>query len=433
VFKRHLAHSSLALGLISCLALPSRSELFKNLKIDGSIETRSFGIDNETDRNGNADDYRSETRTRLLGGASFDLLDDVHSRVLLRKNNRLHGQGVENVNSVQTALALDNAYVKIDKIFGHVDLTVGRQFYGHDNDLVIYYGVNDDDILSVSSLDLFRADANLGSVAHLTAIGGKINETTPVSATAPPAPTNVNSDTDLFGGEVNSDKLIPMGNLAGYYYTRKIKGAGVTANDTMNIWGLHAAGDILAGLGYDAEYAQNTGRNNSIAATPAYHGNAYSLGLGYKHEYGSPKGAMPIRAHADYGRGSRDFTSVSSGRRYGKIWGEHTSVGPSTALGHGGTGLTDLKVFDAGAGFNCPVTKIGFDLNWYRFMYDHAQANGKSSAGSELDLILSYKHSENVYLEASWARFWVGDALQNAPPTPTSPVTRLGGDLKIKF
>ena len=57
---------------------------------------------------------------------------------------------------------------------------------------------------------------------------------------------------------------------------------------------------------------------------------------------------------------------------------------------------------------------------------------GKTSAGSELDLILSYKHSENVYFEASLARFWVGDALQNVG-TPTSPINRLGGDIKIKF
>ena len=63
-----------------------------------------------------------------------------------------------------------------------------------------------------------------------------------------------------------------------------------------------------------------------------------------------------------------------------------------------------------------------------------------TSAGSELDLILSYKHSENVSFEVNAARFFVGQALQNggviagnAAGTPTSPISRLGADVKIKF
>jgi len=58
---------------------------------------------------------------------------------------------------------LDNAYVKIDKVFGAVDLTIGRQFYGDPNDLVIYFGPQNDDILSVSAVDLFRADASIAN------------------------------------------------------------------------------------------------------------------------------------------------------------------------------------------------------------------------------------------------------------------------------
>src|SRR5258708_17655319 len=108
MFGRKLFSLSLVLALVQSISLPARAELLKNFKTDGSIETRSFGIDNETDRNGNTDDYRGETRTRVMIGASTDLLDDVHARVLLRKNNRLQGQAVENANSVETALAVDN-------------------------------------------------------------------------------------------------------------------------------------------------------------------------------------------------------------------------------------------------------------------------------------------------------------------------------------
>src|SRR5438552_4175920 len=120
---KKLASLSFALALVYSISLPARAELLKNFKTDGSIETKSISIDNETDRNGTVDDYRGETRTRIMAGGAFDLLDDVHARVLLRKNNRLYGQAAENGDGIQTAISVDNAYVKIDKVFKHIDLT----------------------------------------------------------------------------------------------------------------------------------------------------------------------------------------------------------------------------------------------------------------------------------------------------------------------
>src|SRR5258708_508878 len=294
---RKLFSSGLALGLVVSISFPAHADLFKNLKTDGSIETRSFGIDNETDRNGTVDDYRGETRTRVMVGGSFDLLDDVHGRVLLRKNNRLQGQPVENANSVQTALAVDNAYTKIDKVFGNVESTIGRQLYGDPNDFVIYFGPNNDDILSVNSVDLFRADADLMGWAKFEGIAGKTVETTPVSATAPPAPTNVNSDTDLWGVKIMTDKVIPKGGIGVSYYTRMVKKgavAGAPGNNTLNVWDLCVLGDIpmVGGLGYHADYIGNEGRNNTAAGAPGYGGNAYFLGLKFGHDMSG----MPFRA-----------------------------------------------------------------------------------------------------------------------------------------
>lgn len=427
---KKLASLSFALALVYSISLPARAELLKNFKTDGSIEVKTFGIDNETDRNPSVDDYRSDVRTRIQVGGSFDLLDDVHARVQLRKNNRVYGQAAENANSVQTALSVDNAYVKIDKVYKHVDLTMGRQFYGSGDDLNIYFGPLPDDLLSVLAVDVFRADADLNGWAKFTGIAGKTAETTGVSATTPPAASNVNSDTDLYGIDIGSDKLIPKGNAAIAYYTLKTKGAGATENNTLNSLSFKANGDILAGLGYAAQYVQNFGRNNAAAGTPSYHGSAYILGLNFNLAITEK---MPLRAHAEYGRGSADFASISAGKRFGKIWGEHSNVGPSSLNGVGGAGLTNLKVFDAGVGTSCPITGIGIDFNWYRFMYDRALANGNTSIGNELDLILTYKHSENVSLEASAATFQVGNALQNAAGTATSPITRVGADVKIKF
>src|SRR5271157_6010068 len=111
---------------------------------------------------------------------------------------------------------------------------MGRQFYGRSDDLVIYYGVNNDDILSVTSLDAFRADADIMGWAKFQGIAGKLADVGGA----------VNSDTDLWGGELNTDKVVPAGNLAAYYYTLQVKKAAAAlapnvtgGNNTLNVYG----------------------------------------------------------------------------------------------------------------------------------------------------------------------------------------------------
>src|SRR5882762_6648072 len=108
MLAKRLCCSGLALGLVVAITYPVRAELFKNLKTDGSIETRSFGIDNETDRNGATNDYRGETNYRLMFGASFDLLDDVHGHLLLNKN-ALQGSGAGSIETVEASTFFQNA------------------------------------------------------------------------------------------------------------------------------------------------------------------------------------------------------------------------------------------------------------------------------------------------------------------------------------
>jgi hypothetical protein len=425
---RKLFSSSLVLGLVLSFVFPAHADLLKNLKTDGSIETRSFGIDNENDRNGAVDDYRSETNYRVMVGATTDLLDDVHARISLTKN-ALQGSGHGSITSVQGTTFFDNAYFKVDKVFGHVDLTAGRQFYGDSNDLVIYFGPQNDSILSVTSLDAFRADADVMGFAKFHGIAGKIADTGVATTPVPPGPSiaNSNSDTNVWGGELNTDKVVPAANLAAYYYTAQTKkqANAILGNNTLVVYGARLNGDIpmVAGLGYMAEIIQDGGRNNGTAALRAYNGTAWDLGVHYGHDLGT----TPVRAHLEYGQGSANFVSIAPGRRYGIIWGEFTTT--ATDLGY--SGLSNLKVLSAGGGVT-PIAKLGVDLNAYRFRYASTASN-KTSAGTEYDLIVSWKHSDNVSFEVNAADFQVGDANQNAAPTGTNPITELGADVKIKF
>src|ERR1700674_778151 len=111
---KQIASLSFALALVYSISLPARAELLKNLKTDGSIETRSFSIDNETDRNGSTNDYRAETNYRLMLGGSFDLLDDVHGRLLLARTPLQGGTAGSSVETVEATTLFQNANVKID-------------------------------------------------------------------------------------------------------------------------------------------------------------------------------------------------------------------------------------------------------------------------------------------------------------------------------
>jgi hypothetical protein len=434
---RRLSSMVLALAMVLSITLPSRAELFKNFKTEGSLELLTMGVNNGTDRNSAADDYRSEMQTRVMLGGTWDLLDDVHAKLLLRKNNRLYGNSGESTQDVQDNVFLDNAYAKIDKVFGHVDVTFGRQFYGQGDDLVIYFGPNADDLLSVNSLDTFRVDSDIMNVAKVTGIFAKRNEVGTINPT--PTDINANADTDIYGAEVGTDKVIPKGNLAAYYYVQNQKNGGSTTtptngNNTLNVYGLRAKGDVpvLTGLTYQAEGIANGGRNATTNVAPGdnqgYTGSAYLLGLNYVKELNS----MPVRASGEYGRGTDNFQAINAGKRFGIIWGQQSTYGPSTLNRNSSTGLNNLKVFDLGVGVN-PLPKLGVDVAYYNFNYDAYTTNTALSAGQEWDLTLSWKHSENVLLDVKAASFQEGQALKNGGGTPTNPITYIGSDIKIKF
>src|SRR5258708_20957277 len=140
-----------------------------------------------------------------------------------------------------------------------------------------------------------------------------------------------------------------------YLYDKQVKNplsVGNLGNNSLRVAGLRAAGDILAGLGYHAEYIQDFGRNNLAAGTPAYNGDAYFLGLRYGHDFA---GGYPIRAKLEYARGTDRFAAIAPSARFGLIWGEHTSLATDVSALNGrglanDTSLTNLKVIDAGVG-----------------------------------------------------------------------------------
>ncbi len=146
--------------------------------------------------------------------SDWDLLDDVHAHVSLDKNDRTYGTavsglgataGLQNLNSIQTAVFVDEAYVKIDKLFGGLDTKLGRQYYGEPGDLVIYYGPKYQLYgMPITALDGGRFDWN-GEKVGVTVLAAKV---TGNAARRRTTPANVN----LAGIDLH---VKPMDNVSG--------------------------------------------------------------------------------------------------------------------------------------------------------------------------------------------------------------------------
>ena len=193
------------LGMMSALALlaptGANAELLKNLKLGGQWDIQTTSAQNVTDfvtrantlaggsgpgavaYNGN--DRIGHASTRIMVKLDWDMLDDVHARVTLVKgafnvaastHARTYGQISQNTHDFQSAVFIEEANVKIDKIMGFLDLTAGRQFYGEEGDLIIYYGPRNNYGLTISAVDMFRADWN-GENMSVTGIAGKTSDT----------------------------------------------------------------------------------------------------------------------------------------------------------------------------------------------------------------------------------------------------------------
>ncbi|MCX5789920.1 MAG: hypothetical protein NTX64_15670, partial [Elusimicrobia bacterium] len=174
----------LGLAITLALVIPSglaNAELFKNLKATGNIDVQGVSVQNVTDFStkgqalpaSNANDRISTVMTRVVAGLGWDLLDDVHAKITLRKNDRAWGTqgnagqmniGTNDQSFTQNATGgvldtvfVNEANVKIDKLFGALDTTVGRQFWGNSGDLIAAWGPKNNYGLYVTAIDAVSA------------------------------------------------------------------------------------------------------------------------------------------------------------------------------------------------------------------------------------------------------------------------------------
>lgn len=477
---KKLLGSTLALAMF--LPAGANAELLKNLKVSGQLDVQATSARNVTDfvtrgvsgNNASNNDRIGDTLTRTIVRADWDLLDDVHGRVTLVKghdaNRRVHGGGSENLNTIQTNTFVEEAFVKIDKLAGLFDTTVGRQFYGEAGDLVVYYGPRDNYGQTVSAIDAFRFDW-MGEHMQVTGIAGRTSDQGPGFA----ANTSNSSfgDVDLRGLVVSCNQHENVKPSA-YIYNRVTHargslgatagstgtGAGVGKNDNLFVAGLKAK-VAAGGFSGSAEFAKNFGQDRQTyngvttgAQNVNYTGHAIKLNAAYKAEVSDVGAIMPW---AEAGRGSgdnnfdhagnRNFQSIATDYRPGAIYGRFDS-GAAATLGSGVTnlnassnGLSNRLIWGLGVKFTpASLNKLTTGVQYYRYAFDRLAKNSQGvrfsrNIGSEVDIVNEWKHSENVGVKVSLGSFLPGAYVADTkgPGAALNPAVMAAADLSIKF
>jgi len=501
------------------MILPAQSfaadSLLKNLKLGGQIDLQATSARNVADfatrgtPGGAANNDRiGDVQTRVLLNADWDILDDVHGKVTLRKNDRTWGTtggasqpaaAAQNSQSITAAggsnllgnVFIDQAYFKVDKVGGAIDMMAGRQFYGNSGDMVIYFGPSDKAQYGLPStaIDAFRFDwaANWGG---LTGLAGK---TTGNTLGTLPGGVGAANDVNVFGLNAMI-KGTDMWNGAAYVYNRTTHGngslgapasPGTLNGQNDNLWIVGVKGKATMGAAWlGAELAKNFGENrgNASPTLPArnYTGWAAKFDAGAKAD--TPAGAVTGWGHLGYGTGdsnsrsssNKAFAAINGDYRPGGIYGRFSSNGlfaNPVALGvnaaavagvtnpvAGNGTLTNRVIWGLGAKITpSQLNKLTAGVSFWDYRSqtsgnpvvglpvapNGAQApfGGNKHIGSEVDVDLAWQHSENVSLGAGAGQFWPGGMIKNEIQNPgaagtgtgVNPATLGYFDVRVKF
>ncbi|HAM35613.1 MAG TPA: hypothetical protein DEB40_03505 [Elusimicrobia bacterium] len=464
---KKLLGSVLALALVLSIS-QANAELLKNFKFGGSIDLQATSARNVLDfqthpKANNGGDQIGNVQTRLMLNMDWDLLDDVHSRVTIRKNDRVWGSRTadttpQDVNTVTTLLFVDEANVKIDKVFGYVDTTLGRQFYGEEGDLIIYYGPRHNQYgMNVDAIDAAKFDYN-GEKLYVSVLAANQSNGAAGRAIGNTAAA-YNGRKDLRGlvvgtkGMENVDGKFYLYNAETHRFTTGL-GADDSKNDNLYIAGIKAKAKF-GGAFVSGEFAQNFG-DYRVGAAPGnnarYCGWAVKLDGGMKAEVAnigtfSPWGNFSMGTGRDNSSENQNaqFVSINTDFRPGAIYGrfDRYNVGGLTfgsQINNGGApatnpasdGLSNRVIWGVGVKANpAAVSKLTAGVSYWDFKFFRMtktatapgvqDGQGNRHIGSEIDLDAEWKHSENVSFRAGVGTFQPGGFIKEYKRGITRP------------
>ncbi|MBI5883419.1 MAG: hypothetical protein HZB91_09985 [Elusimicrobia bacterium] len=310
---KKLLGSVLAIAMLVQPGVAS-AELLKNFKLSGGVDLQTQASRNVldfvtrqdpkmNDAGGNLtaaerpsfNDRANDAQFRILVSMDWDILDDVHAKVTIGKNDRAWGTagttaesplytgltakqtvGVGGGANILGQLDVEQAYLKIDKVFGFADATVGRQYFGEQGDLIIYYGPQYNLYgQPVNALDAARVDIFGLPYVNITGLAGKAVGTLQYTAT-----NNGGSgaDQDIRGFNVQLKDVENIG-AEFFLYNRLTHARGALGyvnddiapalngggrNDYLTVYGLRGKVNF-GGFTGKVLFAKNNGANRAVA------------------------------------------------------------------------------------------------------------------------------------------------------------------------
>lgn len=385
------------LALLGLLGNTASAELLKNFKYDGKIVINAAATNNVSDANSDAKDTTSDVSPRVEINAGFDLNDDVNAIVSAVKCDRQwNAAGQKVAAGTIDSFQMEQAYLNLKGVLGF-DHKVGRQYYGNEGDLVVYYGpknmpyaYNVATPLSVTGLDAYTGWYKTGKLD----IHGILAKVANVNVAATP-----DADTDLVGVSAKYD-LMDAVKVGAYVYEQKVY-AIAAADKTTDVVGVKANGKFM-GFDYYAEIAKNYGHK---AAGVTYTGSALLANVKYDLEVMGKWNFMGEFASGtgDKASASKDegFTTLNSDYRPGIIFGGVSN----------NSGLNNLTTWNIGAKWNPSMAeKLTLTGKFHNFATSEkvtVGANSYEAYGNELDITANWQHSENVGLLAYYGAYMV--------------------------
>jgi hypothetical protein len=450
---------ALAMVIMSC---PAHADILKNLKIGGQIDMQATSANNTSDFNAGNYDRLGDVQSRLMLNGGFDLLDDAHAMVTLSKNDSAGGEhtgGPQGNNpffnqSGGKGVVVDQAYVKIDKIGGQVDTTFGRQFYGEAGDIVAYFGPSVKPLygLPVSFIDAARVDWS-NDMVGIMGLWGRGN-VAPNQIGAVENGTDVRNITAMIKGNA-------MWNASAYVWQQTSAGGDTRSGKNDYLWIAGFKAKFMAGPAYvKGEYAKNFGRNRTGfgGGEPShYTGAAWKIDAGANID--AP--AVSINPWGQFAWGSQSFAAINPDYRPGGIYGYFGANGAAPLGGaltnpfNGSSAspesdsISNRIIWGAGIKATPGAGKFSAGIAYWDYRYRNTPQGAGSLGGfafnrhigSEGDLDLMWKHSDNISFLASAGQFWPGgniaDVIKNGGGANgkhgISPATMFSFGANLKF
>ena len=392
-----------------CLVAPAFSAV-ENVKVGGDISI--YGVlrgDFDIDKN-NEDIHFYQTTARVY--VSADLSENVSTmiRVITEKF-----WGFVYID----ALGFDLAYIQVkDLLAPGLNLTVGRQEIQLGEGLVIgsRYNAYDYPLFYLPAYDLglhkafdaIKVDYTAPAIPlSLTAFLSKIDEEI----------YDDEGEVSLYGIDIGY-KIADIADLDVYYVRRTTDKdlPGITKSDTLDTAGIRVISKIPAVENFNlkGEYAKQFGEDSSDVD---YDGSALLLGAEYKFSANmEPKLKVNylILSGDDTGADNEGWEMVypsNIGLRIGPLFYAYdawnSSVSGNPVIG----AETNLKVLNVGVSLK-PVEKLSISIDGYLIKLDEKNADGYDDVGTEINLGIEYKYTEDLTFGLSLGKILADDVIE---------------------